>query len=154
MAPWNKEGLWGDGKWSIYIQGLVMRGFSWEMTARRRIRERQRERGKTQRLSDLVWLLKHWSQTSFLAVKKAPDYDSLWLSGTQIPILDPPSVWRLQVLVLYERPYTAPQQGLQHLSEPRRIWTLGVFSHIMRCGLLAGHSQQGMADLNINTASS
>lgn len=32
------------------------------------------------------------------------------------------------------------------------LWDVfGGFSHIMRCGPLAGHSQQGTADLNINT---
>lgn len=58
--------------------------------------------------------------------------------------------------MLYERPYTSPQQALQQSGEPRRIWALGHlggFCHIMRCGPLAGHSQQGTADLSINTVS-
>ena len=122
------------------------------------------ERGKTERLHQTRgWQLQRWSQTRFLAVMIASDCDTLRQEDhTQCrqththTYLHLPTAWSLQVFVLHERPYTVSQQGLQQRSKPRRIWAtghLGVFSHVMRCGTLAGHSQRGMADLNINTAS-
>lgn len=55
----------------------------------------------------------------------------------------------LQVSALHVKPNTAPQQPAKARTA-RALGRLGVFSHVMR--LLAGCSQRGTADLNINTA--
>lgn len=91
---------------------------------------------------------------AFLAVKVASDCDTLWPKGLCTRI--PHSLTHTGVCALREALYctsagaTAAEQAKEDLGSGTS-WR--IHSYIMRCGLLAGHSQQGTADLNINTVS-